>query len=544
MLKRLIRMRSIVVLAVMIMMSMTMLWCSVRVNRVYGQVQTSVFGDSMTLTDPLFETVFNDGIVPDDVILADDDMEGGTDPPSDSPEIKDDFEHESAVVIWAINPGYRVDGQSEVGELIELRNLSGEPVDLTGFSLHYTNSSGNSLTLLEFPDDSKMLGETILLRYSKSPNSEQSDLVYTTSLAMSAGPLELWREEEKVDTVCWTGKAGCAKAFKSANPTTLVRDRGSGEFSHLEDYAPQYDPLNPGILLPAIPDDTDGTVEKPISRCRKLEFSEVYAYYSEDKSEQFIELYNPSDQAVDMDKCQLRYKKKTYSLSGVIGPNNYFAYYPNGLFSLTKNPNTSNVIELVDADDHVVDELTYLHGQKKSTSYAKFYDSSGAEIWSQTYARTPNQVNVYQEFRSCESGKVINPETGNCVKADTVADANGICPAGKYRNPLTGRCKKIETESSTKECAEGYERNPETKRCRKIKTANSGADYALVPTTHSDKNIFIAAGVLIVIVMLGVSYIVWQFRREIVRALRKARQCIHHIRKDFLARGGSRNRDQ
>ena len=124
-----------------------------------------------------------------------------------------------------------------------------------------------------------------------------------------------------------------------------------------------------------------------------------------------------------------------------------------------------------------------------------------------------------------------------------MTDANGVCPAGKYRNPLTGRCKKIETEK-TKECAPGYERNPETKRCRKIKSANTGADYTLVPTTSGGKNVFIAAGVVITIIALGVLYVVWQFRREIVRTFRKAHQRVHDVRKDFLSRRSGRHRDK
>lgn len=464
---------------------------------------------------------------------------GGADPPILEP----DFEKEPKILIWAINPGYKVDNRPETGELIELRNSTGETVDLTGFSLRYTNSSGTEIELLEFPDGSEMRGESVLLRYSKSPNSEQGDLIYTTSLAMTAGPLELWKDDEKLDSVCWTGKTGCEKAFKSANPTTLVRNDDGEGFTHLSDYLPRFDANNPGLFVPTTPDDDLG-MEKPVPRCREIEFSEVYAYYVNDKTEQFIELYNPSDQPVDIGKCTLRYKKKTYELEGIISPDGYYAYYPNGKFSLTKNPNTSNSIELVDADEKVVDELVYLHGQKKSTSYAKFYDASGAETWSHTYMRTPNRTNIYQEFRSCESGKVINPETGNCVKADTVASANGTCPAGKYRNPLTGRCKNIETEKKKKECAAGYERNPETGRCRKIKTANTGADYTLVPMTHSDNKVFVAAGIVVGLVSLGILYIVWQFRREIVRVFRKLNKRVHNIREDFLARRSSLDRDK
>ena len=96
--------------------------------------------------------------------------------------------------------------------------------------------------------------------------------------------------------------------------------------------------------------------------------------------------------------------------------------------------------------------------------------------------------------------------------------------------------KNIETESGPKPCAEGYERNPETNRCRKIKRENDGAGYALTPVTYSDNSTFIAFGVVAGLVAIGVIYIILQFRREVVRFLRKVRQRLHHIGKSLRSR--------
>lgn len=84
---------------------------------------------------------------------------------------------------------------------------------------------------------------------------------------------------------------------------------------------------------------------------------------------------------------------------------------------------------------------------------------------------------------------MINPATGNCVKATTATKTVQECAEGQYRNPLTGRCKKIESSSDPKPCAEGYERNPQTGRCRKIVSPNDGTDYALVPETYSSQKL-------------------------------------------------------
>ncbi len=472
----------------------------------------------------------------------------------DAPVIKTDL------YLYAINPGYTgPDGTRDVGEFIELRKNStvSTPLSLAGYSLRYTNTSGTTSTIYDFPAGSSMTGENILLRLARSPEHDLADLTYSTTLAISAGPLELLYHDEVIDSLCWTGKTGCSTAFKSANPTSLVRDLTTGKFAHQLNYLPNFDPAHPSITLPSTPDDDNGNpADQPSGtpHCQGLRFSEIHAYYANDKAEQFIELYNPTDENITLDGCNLKYKKKTYPLAGQIFANTYLAYYPNqaiirdtqgherpatassnsnanhtntsATFSLTKNPNTSNVVELYDEDASRVDVMEYYHGQKKSTAYARFYDAGGEENWQVTYALTPAAENVYQEFRSCPDGKIINPATGNCVNA-TVASALKECPAGKYRSPITGRCRNLETSSEPKPCAEGYERNPETNRCRKVTKTNAGADYALVPTTRGgESSTFIAIGAILLLSAGGICYVIFQYRREFGRG---ARRISYHI---------------
>lgn len=465
----------------------------------------------------------------------------------DSPDDPDESPTFSSQLIFsAINPGYTSpDKLSNVGELIELQNLADAPISLAGFSIRYTNSSGRQTTLHTFAKGDLMTGEFLLMRYAHSPDFAQSDLTYTPSLALTAGPLELIYDNAVVDTVCWTGKTGCEKPFKSSSPTTLARNLKTGEFEHLVEYIPHFDSSAPGFL-PAEPEDPEfEPPETPAApKCRALEFSEIFSYYADAPAEQFIEFYNSSPDPIELNGCQVKYKNKSYALTGTVAAGSYLAYYPSPHFALTKNPSTNNSLSLIDADGEVVDELAYPHGQKKGASYAKLYDSSGASHWSITYTPSPNLPNLLQDFRSCPAGKVINPLTGNCV--NVTSSTSSECPAGKYRNPLTGRCKNIASSSSgPKACAEGYERNPTTNRCRKIAKPNNGADYALVPTTSSsNKTTFVALGAVILIVLLGVIYITLQFRHEAIRAIRKISQRCHHVLKNHLPRKIRRDRDK
>lgn len=439
----------------------------------------------------------------------------------------------SPLIIKALYPG---DSKDNLGEFIELYKMVDGDLDLSGYQLRYTNGSGNSSIIWEFAEGTILAGKTLVLRYAKAPDASASDAIYALSLARTAGPLELLLDGEPVDSVCWTGKAGCVTGYKTGESSSLVRNLTDGSIERLADYQPDYDATGAAVIWPAPPPEdpesssTDETADALSARCQGLEFTEVYAYYAEAQAEQFIELYNTTSQPIDTTNCSLSYKNKNYALSGIIQAGQYRAFYPTELgFSITKNPASTNSITLIDADTKVVDELVYIHGQKKSTSYALIYTTEGEALWETTYARTPDAENIYQKFRTCEAGKVINEATGNCVKATNLNSTVQDCPEGKYRNPLTGRCKNIESESTLKDCAEGYERNPETNRCRKIATENDGASYALVPSTASSGKSFIALGMVSLIVSVGTIYIILQYRLEIVRVIRKLRQRFHRV---------------
>ncbi len=414
--------------------------------------------------------------------------------------------------IKAVNPGYVVDGIGNTGEMIEIGNNSGHVISLAGATVGYTNSSGNYSVLYEFPEHSWITGESILLRLASSPGGGLAAVNYTKTIAFK-GELDLRLGEEVFDHVCWTSKTGCYKEFKSSNPTTLVRDMETGLFEHVSDYEPFCDEKS--YYVEETKDEEGyGAV---YGHCRGLEFSEILSYYETLQSEQFIEIHNNASEQILLDGCVVRYKNKKHKLSGIVEADGYFVYYPKE-FSLTKNPVNSNLVELVDEDGVVIDSFKYPNGQKKGTSYAMLgYDEAGEEIWKTTYLVTPGAPNGFQEYKTCEEGKVINKVTGNCVKA-TKASVK-ICPEGQYLNILTGRCKKKE-DKTTKQCKEGYYLNPETGRCRKIKE-NTGEKYEIKPEAFEEQSSFVALYIVIGVVVVGLGVLVFQFRHEIVKLWHK-----------------------
>jgi hypothetical protein len=388
-----------------------------------------------------------------------------------------------------------------------------------------------------------MTGENILLRLASSIDGGLADLSYSKSLAQRAGPLVLKRGDEIIDSVCWTGKDGCASAFKSNLPTTLVHqitplaqddalwDGFTHEYIHLENYMPNYNKDSPGITIyeeKTEENDDLGTYETSEKSCVNLEFSEILSYYETTQSEQFIEFYNPTSEQILLNNCQLRYKNKLYPLEGIVEPEGYFVRLLYD-FSITKNPTTKSTIELTNAFGETISKLDYYNGQKKATSYAKIgYNANGEPIWKNTFTPTPGAANIYQEYKPCEEEKVLSEETGNCVKPTTVIE--NTCKEGYYRNPETGRCKKIAESTTTEEktCKEGYYLNPLTNRCKKIVT-NTGAEYPLqYQNSGQGTSSFIAFTAIIALIVLVIGFVLFEFRHEIKRKSGKVFHRLFH----------------
>ncbi len=428
------------------------------------------------------------------------------------------------IIIASYNPGF---SDPYIGEFMELKKLPNESILLAGLSIIYETSSGSEYTVLDFSEEYEMVGESLLLRLMSSEEvkavddpSSVADITYTRNMSQTSGRIKLSFQNEIIDSLCWGIKeVGCYDSFKAGKknqPTTLVRkitEEEVDDFDFVADYVPTFDPLNPGLKVIAIQEET---VEP---QCRTIEFMELYTYYNETVSEQFIEIFNRGEETTNLDGCYINYKNNNYPLNGGINAKGFRVFYVNAEWgiSMTKNPISSNKLTIIDTDGEIVDMLTYYNGQRKGVSLAKVKLEKDEKIsWAQTYYPTPGEENVYQEFKTCPTGKVINLETGNCVNEAVPVTTLAACPDGKYRNPLTGRCKSYVTTASAslKPCAEGYERNPATGRCRKI-IENNGASFPIASGSFEERTEFTAAWAIGAVVMAGLGYIAFQYKDEI-----------------------------
>jgi hypothetical protein len=252
----------------------------------------------------------------------------------------------------------------------------------------------------------------------------------------------------------------------------------------------------------------------------------------------FVEIINESPELVDVSSCSVRRGTVIVNLSGLVGPGEIKTYAVTNV--LINEPNADVNVYVYDGSTRITDSLVQYKKVKAGASWA-WFDEEDRSGWMQTFAPTPGEENIYQQFQTCETGKMINPQTGNCIKMPAplaecltgqyrnpetgrckklpVETALAPCPTGSFRNPETNRCKKLASESVLSACQIGYERNPETNRCRKA-VDSSAPTFAVqnVPTSR-EANIMIivaAAGIGLTLAM-----IVWSFRQEISRGLKK-----------------------
>lgn len=194
-----------------------------------------------------------------------------------------------------------------------------------------------------------------------------------------------------------------------------------------------------------------------------------------DAGHEFVELYNPHDEPINLDGYVLRVGKNldtVIELSGSIASFGYLVIDDTQLgVSLL---NTVNRISVTAPAGNLVHETSYVDAPE-GESWALLDDE-----WRYTNQPTPGSKNlpsllegevagVSSALAPCVVGKYRHPITNRCRNIETDTTILATCGADEYRNPDTNRCRKVASlASSLTPCNAGYERNPSTNRCRKL----------------------------------------------------------------------------
>ncbi len=273
-----------------------------------------------------------------------------------------------------------------------------------------------------------------------------------------------------------------------------------------------------------------------------------------DSEDEFIELYNPNEFAVNIEGYRLftgsASKSYEYALPDLtLAPKAYVALYARDTkLSLV---NTTGYAWIEAPDGTLLSETHWYENIKSDIAWALIDNA-----WVATNQPTPGAANkaslideaaakaANTELPPCGEGRYRHPETNRCRNIETATSELVPCREGQVRNPDTNRCRAITTASSDltpcrpgqernpetnrcrnvaaattelKPCQEGYERNPETNRCRKI-AVNTAAALAGETTQARPDYTLIGIGLA-----AAFGYAAYEYRQDFGNALHKIR---------------------
>lgn len=227
-------------------------------------------------------------------------------------------------------------------------------------------------------------------------------------------------------------------------------------------------PLNNSYELMIPPVECAESCEEDVdavNECTGIVLNEIGANIEE----QYIEVHNPTDEVIEIAGCKLQTNRssKTFTfLEESLAAGQYLTIAVSET-ELTLTKTTTGTVYLLSSDEMTELDVQTYSNLNEDTSWSRFEDG-----WFQTYALTPGEENVDQEYPPCDQGYFRNTETGRCNQIP-VEEELTPCDVGQYRSTETNRCRNLTLPSSLKPCRADQYRNQDTNRCRNLASASS-----------------------------------------------------------------------
>lgn len=339
----------------------------------------------------LINSIFSTGTLPSDPPTTTTSTDPGTDPPtttpSSTPEIDFSFWTNIKINEFACAP------QGDENEWVEFYNLSTTSLDLSGGYLCddrglsstssckkiFSSTTIESLSWFVFDLDTRSFlnndKDNVVLR---DPLGQEIDkIVYEGALVPKSGQ-SLVRKTDGQDTdsnADWAITTSITK--NSANVITVpVVSSGSGG-----SYVPPEVPETPQI---------EESVKIIASSTGNIVLNEIYPDPSgSDSLDEFIEIKNIGEEAVDLRGWSIGDLVKKYVLSGVLNSGE-IVVYKREKTGIALNNTTPEEVKLADASGKIVDKISYAKAFE-GKSYMRSIDG----IWLWTAEITPGFENVF-----------------------------------------------------------------------------------------------------------------------------------------------------
>lgn len=415
---------------------------------------------------------------------------------------------------------------------IQLYNSSDTPVNITGWQLEYI-VSGSTTPTLSMPLAGWIAPQNYVVVADVNVVAN-ADFTYTQSIDGFLLPAEI-----RMTPPITSGIASSIVALIKEG--SYQRKKSTTTGGYLSTFEVVASPILYGGGFYEFPSET------------LLQFSEIVPNPREcSPLEQavecgdYIKLYNPTNQPIDLSQFRLRVgyqgqtpsASNTYMLYGIIEPGKYAVVArssDNRPLSIT---NSGGFLWLEDKygvtryDATVLEYADASADTKKGHAWA--YDVNDG-LWKWTSQPTPfdgpsvfpaevmpvAKAAAVSTLVPCKEGQYRSEETNRCRSAETASGTLTPCNENQERNPETNRCRNSATlASQLTPCKEGQERNSETNRCRNVQSSIPEAAFAVEPVVDTGKA-FVGWWALGGITLLAVGYGVWEWRQEILAGIRK-----------------------
>lgn len=300
----------------------------------------------------------------------------------------------SSVVISELSMG---SATSATDEFVELYNNSNDTINMNGWSLYYRSATGTSYTKkASFVASSVIEPHSFFLVSTSTPNN----LALISGMSQTGGVMELKNDKSVVVDRVGYGNATLA----SGKPTVAVQAGESLYRQYDEPNLQMVDTLDnlsdfyiastltPSALPAAEVEEVIENISYPV-----ITINELYPNPTIDQSEtndEFIELYNPTQQPVDLTGWLLKdASNKTFIIKNTVIPAQGYAVFTSSETHLSLN-NTGDIVMLYSPDSTLKDETQDYGDAKEGLSWGI---ANGAWAWNNAPTPASTNSDIYLE---------------------------------------------------------------------------------------------------------------------------------------------------
>jgi len=280
------------------------------------------------------------------------------------------------VIISEIYPN-PIDGGKE---FVELYNTTDKDIDLQNWKLDDIQDGGSTIQTLTGIIPAKeflLLEDGVGLKIGLN-NGSDSVILYDPDGKIQSQVDYTMKESQKGYSYMYVDNIWIWNIIPSPNSINIAPVSPPVEII----------PIDPKPFIPIIPQLTKYNIGSVI-------ISEIYPYPN--SGEEFIELYNNTEQDIDLTSWKISDLAKSYILSGIIPAKGYKTY--NQSETKIALNNTSETITLTDNYNQIQSNTSYIKAYK-GLSYIPILQGWG---WTQTI--TPNAPNIFTEKENADSTK-------------------------------------------------------------------------------------------------------------------------------------------